>query len=97
MLGHVDRNGEPNANRSAPFSGAGFAAQNGSVDAYDFALNVHQCAAGVSRIDRRVSLDEVLNVFNGAFRPVQSADRAAGHREIEPIRIPEGHHDVTHV
>jgi hypothetical protein len=61
------------------------------------ALNVHQRTARVPRIDGRVGLDEVLNVFNAAFRPVQATDASAGYREIEPEGISEGHYDITHM
>ena len=32
---------------------------DGGVDAHEFAIHVHQCAAGVTRVDRRVGLDGV--------------------------------------
>lgn len=67
MFGHVDGNGEPNADKSALTLRAAPTAQNGGIDAHHLALDVHKGAAGIPRIDRRVRLDKVLNLFNASF------------------------------
>ena len=53
IFGHVDRNGETDANVAAAL------AENGGVDADHFPFQVEEGAAGVARVDGRVGLDKI--------------------------------------
>ena len=67
------------------------------VDADQFAVHVHQRAAGVARVDRGVGLDGVehgvlvLGVAARGDRPVQRADDAGGDGALEAERRADRH------
>src|SRR6185312_8783134 len=58
-LGVVDRDGEPDADRSAVGRGTGAGSGGGDRDVHpdDVPVDVHQRAAGVAVVDCRVGLD----------------------------------------
>ncbi len=58
-------------------------AEDAGVDADHFAARVHQRTAGISRIDRRVGLNEVFVIGKAKLRPTGGADDAGGDRLTE--------------
>ena len=69
------------------------------VDADQFAVHVHQGAAGVTRIDRRIGLDRVehrvlsgTTLASGGDGAIQRADDARRDRALQPERGADGNH-----
>ncbi len=69
--------------------------ENGGVDADQFAAVVHERAAGVAGIDRRVGLDEVFIVFDAEAGSPRGADDAHRHGLADAIGVADGEHDVA--
>ena len=63
MARHVDRN-----RKSDPLVAARVAREDGGIDADQMAFVIHQRAAGVAGIDRRVRLDEVFHLLDSQAR-----------------------------
>ncbi len=87
--GPVDRNGEADA---LPLG------VDGDVDADDFALDVQQGPATVSRVDGRVRLDEIGKRAPGFLRwhrAAKGGDDAGGDGTGEPERIADGDDGLT--
>ena len=63
---HIDGNGESDA-----FIAARSVRKDGGVDADQFAAIVHQRAAGIARINRRIGLDEIFVIFDAQVAAVQ--------------------------
>ena len=89
-LRHVRRDGEADPDVAVR------ARQDLRVDADQLALGVHERAAGVAVIDRRVGLQEVLvaAVADGR-RPPLRADDPHRHRLADAERIADREHDVA--
>jgi hypothetical protein len=64
------------------------ARQDRGVDADELAAQIHERAAGIAGIDRRVGLDEVLVAFRVDAGAAERADDAGGHRVAEPNGLP---------
>ena len=90
-LHRVDGYGEPD-----PGSRAAVAVDHGDVHADDFTANVEQRAAGVSEVDRRIGLNQVLPSsvvdLDGTPRKAHHADR---HAVPELKWVTDGHHPVA--
>ncbi len=69
------------------------------VDADHLAARIHQRSAGVAGVDGGIGLDEFARLIAIRFRvgPVQRADDAARHAELESIGIAEGQHHLARV
>ena len=78
--GHVDRDGEADADVAAG------ARQDGAVDADQLAPEIHQRAAGVAGVDRGVGLDEVLVAVLVDAGAAQAADDARGDGVLQAKR-----------
>jgi hypothetical protein len=65
---HVDRNRKAHAGIAAGGT------DEGGIDANKVALKIDERATGVSRIDRGVGLNEILELLDTDIRPVQAAD-----------------------
>ena len=95
VLGHVRRNREPDADVRVDRR------QHLGVDADHFALRVHQGAARVAVVDRRVGLQEILVVAIAVARHARAgrtallADDAHRHRLADAERVADGEHDVA--
>src|SRR6202030_3101797 len=75
---------------------AAAAGENGGVDANQLATKVHQGAAGITRVDGRIRLDEILVAVRIDSRAGQAADDAGGDGMLEAERVADGQHKVTH-
>ena len=71
------------------------AREDGAVDADEFAPQVHQRAAGVARIDRRVGLDEVLVAVGIDAGAPEAADDAGRDGVLQAERIADGDHEIA--
>ena len=71
-------------------------AQDGGVDADDFAAQVEQRSARVARVDRRVGLEHVDAALRGHVElAAERADHAHRDGVVEAERIANGHHPVA--
>ena len=59
------------------------------------ALQIHERAAGIARIDRRIGLNEVLIRLGIVVGAAERADDAGGHRVTERKRIADREHEVA--
>src|SRR5690606_3071489 len=86
---------EIDGDREADALGRAFAAAfgDGGVDADELAARVHEGAAGVARVDRRVRLDEIL-VRGKAEAPADRADDAERDGMAQAERVADREHDV---
>ena len=91
MTGKIDRDGKSNPLASAT------SRQNRSIDSDQLSLGIDQGAAGVSRINGRIGLDEVLIVLDAQMRAAFGADDSHGHRLADAERISNGKHKVAHL
>ena len=89
VVRQVDRDSETDADITLA---AG--AVNGGIDAHQFAPQVDQCATRVPEVDRRVSLDEVLDRLDAEPGSPQRRDDARGHGLPEAERIPHGDDEI---
>ncbi len=85
--------------KPTPVALAGFAG-DGRVDGDDLAVEVHQRAAAVAGIDRRVGLEEVLDVrlrslAEGQTVPPRGADDAEGDRPAQSEGTPHGEDEIA--
>ena len=87
--GQIGRDGKPNALAAARIT------QDGGVDADQPAVNVHQRTAGISRIDGRVGLDEILVILDTHVAAVLCADDAFGNCLAYAKGIAHGQHDIA--
>ncbi len=77
--GHIDRNGKRHAHKT---TGAGV---DLGVDAHDFAIQIKQRAAGITRVNSHVGLDKRHIVFVRQAAAL-GADNTGGHRVIKTKR-----------
>src|SRR4051812_3004888 len=87
-MGHVDRDGK--ADSVVPTA----AGRDGRVDSDDFAVEVDQRSAAVTRVDGRIGLDVVL-AFALADAPSLGADDAGRDRHVESEWTADCEHPVT--
>src|SRR5258708_3817668 len=85
VASQVDRNGKPDS-----FVASRTVRQNRRVDSDQFAAIVYQRSTGVSRIDWRVGLNEVLVVFNSKIAAAFGAHNAHRDRLAYAERIADG-------
>ena len=64
------------------------------VDAHDFAVEVHQRAARVARVDRRIGLQEIGPAAGGQDAGL-AADNARTDRQIEVEGMPDGQYPIA--
>src|SRR6202007_2978814 len=69
--------------------------ENRGVDANQLAAQVHQCAAGIARVDGGVRLDEILVAVGVDARAGQAADDAGGDRVLQAEGVADGEHKVA--
>src|ERR1700730_18996773 len=89
MLGKIDRNRETDSRISAG------AAVDRGVDADYLALGVEQRAAGISRIDGSIGLDEIVVV--AAEHTALGTDDAGRSRQREAERISDRDHPISNI
>lgn len=65
------------------------------IDADEFAAQVDQWSAGITRIDRRIGLDEVFIALDAQAAAPERADNTGGDRLAESERVADCHHEVT--
>ena len=69
-LGHCAGDGKPDTHvPAAP-------RENGCIDPDQFAFEVHQCAAGIPRVDRCICLDKVFIVHDADIGTADRTDNA---------------------
>ena len=88
---HVHRHRESHA-----LIAAAAVRQNRRIDADQFPAHIHQRAARIALIDRRIGLDEILipSDSGDAAAPL-GADNSHGHALAQPERLPHGQHHVA--
>src|ERR1039458_8845509 len=89
---HANRNGKTDA--LIPFRPIG---QDGGVDADQFAAVIHQRAARVAGVDRRIGLNEVFVVFDAQIGAAGRADDTHGDGFAHAKGIADGQHVVAHL
>src|SRR5690349_14479431 len=95
LVHHVARQLGRDGEAQADVAGdAALRVEAGGVDADQLALEVHQRAAGVARVDRGVGLDEVL-VAAAEAGAAGGADDAGGHGLAEAERVADRDHEVA--
>ena len=77
LTGEIDGNCKPDA-----FVAARSVRKDGRIDADEFAAIIHQRAAGIARIDRRVGLNEIFVVLDAQIAAIHGADDS--HRDGLP-------------
>ena len=82
-------------NREADAVGAQGLRQHGGVDADQLSIGVDERAAGVAEIDRRVGLNEVLEIRDAEPSAAGRADDALRHCLAETERIADGEDDIA--
>ena len=87
---HVGGNRKSNTNIAA----AG--CKYGGIDANQPSIQVHQGAAGVTRVDGRIGLNKVLVPLYAQPTSSQRADDTRGHGLVETKGVADGHHEVSH-
>ena len=87
----VDRNGKAYAHAAAG------ARINGCIDAQQIALHIHQCAAGISRVDGGIGLNEIFEGIDTQLIAAQRRHNTAGDSLSDPKRIADSQHNVTHL
>ena len=89
VLGRVDGGGEADALRRH---------DGRRVDAHHLAVGGDQRPAGVAGVERGVGLDHVVHLppGPGSQRAAHRAHHARGHRVLEPVRVADGDHQLTH-
>ena len=91
-LGQVDRNRKTQASaRSGTHQG---------VDTNHLAASVDQGTAGITRVDRRIGLDQIKPLVGKAQAvdiAVQAADDAKGHGALQAIGTPHGNSPISHL
>src|ERR1022692_3516805 len=87
--------GETGWDRETYALAAAGTAHDGGVDPDQAAVDVHQRAARVARIDRRVGLDEVLVVLDAHIPPTGRAHDPFSDRLPDAEWIADCQHDVT--
>ena len=75
--------------------GAAGLGEDRRVDAGQVAIGIHQRAAGVARVDRRVGLDEVFVAVEAQLVTPGGADDAHGHGLADAERVADGQRDIT--
>src|SRR5262249_1827850 len=86
IAGHSESDAEVSAART----------QDGRIDADQLAAYIYQGAAGISRIDRGVGLNEVFIVFDSETAAAGSADNTHRHSSAKTEGISDGECDITH-
>ncbi|EJK92634.1 hypothetical protein UUU_06200 [Klebsiella pneumoniae subsp. pneumoniae DSM 30104 = JCM 1662 = NBRC 14940] len=69
--------------------------QNGGVDTDQLAVEVHQRAAGVPAVNRRIGLDKVFVVFHVEAATAQRGDNPGGHGFAQTERVADSHGVIT--
>jgi hypothetical protein len=92
LLDDVHRNREPDPQ----IAGTPAAAQDGGVDPDHFAAQVHEWTAGITRIDRRIRLEQHLLAAGHRLKwPAFRADDADRHRVREAERVADRDHQIA--
>ena len=92
LLGGVDRNGEADPDRSVRAAGRDL-----RVDPDDLAARVDERPAGIARVDRRIRLDDVvdLEVVGSADLALERRHDARGDRAVVAERVADRDHRVA--
>ncbi len=86
---HVRRNRKPDSDVAAG------GRQNRRVDADEFAAQIHERAARITRVDRSIRLNEILVAFDAEAAAAKRADDSRRYGLIEAERITDGNHVVA--
>ena len=89
---HVDGNG-----KSDSFIAARSVRKDGGVDSDQFAAIVHQRAAGIAGVNRRIGLDKIFVIFDTQISAVHGADDSHGDGLADAKRIADGQSIVAHL
>ena len=88
--GHVDRNSEANTNIACH-------ANDGGIDADEFAAQADQRTTGVTWIDRSVGLDEIFIALDAETAPTERAYNAKRNRLSKRERVADCDDIIPHL
>jgi hypothetical protein len=71
-------------------------ARDGRVDPDQLAVDVHEGSAGIPGIDRRIGLNEILEVGHADIGPPHCAHDPKRHRPAQPERVSDRQHKLSH-
>ncbi len=92
VAGEVDRHRETDSLIAARSLG-----ENSGVDSDQFAAVVHERAARVAGVDRRIGLDEVFVVLDAEAVSPRGADDTHRHRLADAVGVADGKNRVANL